>query len=228
MTGLKILLYLRRFLLEGLLAFTVLTVLTFFYSPDIILFMEHYLGQRLAFYGVFEPMAALIKVAAISAMLALTPWFAFRTAQTLKVILGFTPRFTVLILFMSIALFFSGVLFCFFVTLPFGIEFLLQFGSQDLQPMISVGKFVNFVGLFLLGFGFIFELPLAMILLSKAGVVTPELFIRYRRYAVLVVAIMAAILTPTPDAFNMSLMGIPLYILYELGIVFAKIFKASS
>jgi sec-independent protein translocase protein TatC len=116
-------------------------------------------------------------------------------------------------------LFYAGTLFCYFVTLPFGIKFLLGYGSEQLRAVISVSRFVNFVTLFLLGFGAIFELPVFMVFLAKVGVCSRGFFEKNRRYAVLLIALVAAVLTPTPDVVNMLLMGGPLYLLYESGIV---------
>ena len=121
--------------------------------------------------------------------------------------------------FFTCLLFYGGTLFCYFVTLPFGIKFLLGFGSEELKPVISIGRFVNFVTLFILAFGAIFELPIFMVFMAKVGITTRSFFSRHRRYALLLIAIIAALLTPTPDVVNMLLMGGPLYILYEAGIV---------
>lgn len=119
-------------------------------------------------------------------------------------------------------LFYAGTLFCYFVTLPFGIKFLLGFGSENLKPVISIGRFVNFTTIFILAFGVIFELPMFMVFMAKVGVLTRKFYERNRRYAVLVIAILAAVLTPTPDVVNMLLMGGPLYLLYEVGIVILR------
>jgi len=116
-------------------------------------------------------------------------------------------------------LFYAGTLFCYFLTLPFGIQFLLGFGSEQLKPVISISRFVNFVTLFILAFGVIFELPVFMVFLARVGVCPRSFFEKNRRYAVLAIAIIAAMLTPTPDIVNMLLMGGPLYLLYESGIV---------
>ena len=116
-------------------------------------------------------------------------------------------------------LFYAGTLFCYFVTLPFGIKYLLGFGSEQLRPVISVSRFVNFVTLFVLGFGAIFELPVFMVFLARVGVCSRGFFERNRRYAILVITIVAAVLTPTPDVMNMMLMAVPLYLLYESGIL---------
>lgn len=122
-------------------------------------------------------------------------------------------------------LFYSGTLFCYYITLPFGIKFLLGFGSEELKPVISISRFVNFVTLFVLGFGAIFELPMFMVFMARVGVLSRKFFARNRRYALLMIAIVAALLTPTPDIVNMLLMGGPLYLLYEAGIVILLIMR---
>ena len=75
------------------------------------------------------------------------------------------------------------------------------------------------------GFGLIFELPLSMMLLGRIGLVSAAKLSRYRRYAILSISIVAAVLTPTPDIFNMALMGVPLYLLFELGILGMRLWK---
>jgi sec-independent protein translocase protein TatC len=126
-------------------------------------------------------------------------------------------------IFFTCLLFYSGTLFCYFITLPFGIKFLLGFGSAELKPVISVSKFVNFTTIFILAFGLIFELPIFMVFTARVRLVTIRFYEKNRRYAVLLIAIIAALLTPTPDIFNMCLMGLPLYLLYESGIVVLKV-----
>ena len=90
--------------------------------------------------------------------------------------------------------------------------------------MISIGLYIDFLLKFTLAFGLVFELPLAITLLSRMGVVTPAMLAKNRKYAILGAFIAAAILTPTPDAFNQALMAGPLIILYEVGIICARLF----
>ena len=91
--------------------------------------------------------------------------------------------------------------------------------------MISVGKYISFCALFIFGFGLTFELPLLLALLSYIRVVNAAFLTRNRRYAILLIAIVAAAVTPTPDPFNMGLMGIPLYLLFEVGVILVKIIE---
>jgi sec-independent protein translocase protein TatC len=90
--------------------------------------------------------------------------------------------------------------------------------------MISIGSYVDFVLKFTLAFGAIFELPVAITLAARMGIVTPQFLAKNRKYAILINFILAAILTPTPDIFNQALMAGPLILLYELGIISARIF----
>jgi sec-independent protein translocase protein TatC len=122
-------------------------------------------------------------------------------------------------------LFIAGALFCFFMILPFAMEFLLTYKLGDvLVPMLSVGQYVDFCLKFMLAFGAVFELPIVIIFLTRMGIVTTKTLAKNRKYAVLVAFILAAILTPTPDVFNQTLMAIPIVILYEAGILVSRIF----
>jgi sec-independent protein translocase protein TatC len=127
------------------------------------------------------------------------------------------------ILLTAISLFYLGSFFCYFVTLPFGVQFLLGYQSATLRPMISVGKYISFCTFFVFGFGLTFELPLLLALLSYLKIVRASTLARHRRYALLIIAILAAVVTPTPDIFNMGLLGGPLYLLFEVGILLAKL-----
>jgi sec-independent protein translocase protein TatC len=116
-----------------------------------------------------------------------------------------------------------GLLFCFFFVLPFAFKFLLTYKTENLKPMISVGNYVDFTSKFLLAFGLIFELPLAIAIAARMGLVTPQWLSKNRKYAILINFMIAAILTPTPDVFNQTLMALPMCLLYEVGILAARL-----
>ena len=124
---------------------------------------------------------------------------------------------------MSTTLFLAGSVFCFVIILPFAMTFLLGYKTGTLTPMISVGSYIDFCLKFILAFGAIFELPLLIIFLTKFGIVSPRSLAKNRKYAILVSFVVAAILTPTPDAFNQVLMAVPIIILYEIGILLSVI-----
>ena len=133
-------------------------------------------------------------------------------------------RMAIPFVFVTSTLFLMGTAFCFIIVLPFAMNFLLNFRTESLTPMISVEKYVDFCLKFIIAFGVIFELPVVMVFLSRMGVVTPAWLASNRKYAVLAAFIAAALLTPTPDAFNQTLMAVPIMVLYEGGIWSARLF----
>src|SRR2546425_1064510 len=127
--------------------------------------------------------------------------------------------------FISSIAFYVGLLFCYFVVLPFALNFLVQYGiDSGFVPQLSIASFVGFMLWFLLVFGLMFELPLAITLLARLGWVDAVMLRRYWKWALVGSFAIAAILTPTPDPFNQSIMAVPMYAFYELGIVGARLF----
>ena len=121
-------------------------------------------------------------------------------------------------------LFIGGGAFALKVVTPFAIQFLLSYERPGLQAMISIGSYIDFLLKFTVAFGAVFELPLIITILARMGVVNAKMLGRNRKYAILGAFIAAAILTPTPDMFNQALMAGPLIVLYEVGIVCARVF----
>ncbi len=138
-------------------------------------------------------------------------------------LLSHEKRYALPFVVLSTFFFFSGLLFCFYFVLPFSLNFLLTYKTENLKPMISIGNYVDFTAKFLLGFGVVFELPLAIGIAAKMGLVTPRYLSRNRKYAILIAFMIAAILTPTPDVLNQTLMAVPMYLLYEVGILAARL-----
>ena len=194
------------------------------------------MGRRFPFLG-FQHKPALAKLTALAP--AETLWTHFKVAfiagllVALPVILyelwrfiapGLLPkerRFALPFVVLSTAFFFLGVAFCFFIVLPMALQFLLTF-DPNIQQTPRFSEYVDFTLKFMLSFGVIFELPLAMVIAARMGIVTPQFLSRNRKYALLVNYVIAAILTPTPDIFNQSLMALPMCLLYEVGILASR------
>ncbi|MBC8414715.1 MAG: twin-arginine translocase subunit TatC [Nitrospira sp.] len=122
-------------------------------------------------------------------------------------------------------LFLIGSLFCFFIVLPFAMNFLQDYKMESLNFSWTIEYYVDFCLKFILAFGAVFELPVVTVFLTKLGIVTPDFLAKHRKYAVLAAFVIAALLTPTPDAFNQTLMAVPIIILYEVGILASRIFN---
>jgi len=121
-------------------------------------------------------------------------------------------------------LFLLGGAFALLVIIPYASTFLVTFGQEKgWKPMLTVSSYTDFVIKFTLAFGIVFQLPVVIMILSLIGVVTPQFLARNRKYAILVNFIIAAVLTPTPDMINQTLMAGPLCILYEVGIICARL-----
>ena len=115
--------------------------------------------------------------------------------------------------------FLGGASFCFFLVLPYAMKFLLSYGTANMQPLISIDSYLSFAGMLILAFGLIFELPVVSFILGRVGIITSKMLSSWRRYAIIIILIAAAILTPTPDLINQMLLAGPLYILYEISIL---------
>ena len=121
-----------------------------------------------------------------------------------------------------IGLFIGGMLFCYFVLLPNAIKFLINFGEENIKNQLRAADYISFVTIFILGMGLIFEVPVAIFALVKIHVITRAWLAKQRRYAVLAAFLIAAVITPTPDPFNQTLVAIPMYLLFELGLFVAR------
>ena len=199
------------------------TLAIFFLTPRLLQFVQQHLNTKLYFFTVAGPFLAHVTLAFFAALYVLMPWFTLVLWRALGKPFHVSRGQLFFFIFFTCLLFYIGTSFCYFITLPFGIEFLLGFSSAELKPVISVSQFVNFVTIFIFAFGIIFELPIFMVFLARVGVVTRRFYEKNRRYAILVIAVIAAVLTPTPDVFNMALMGGPLYLLYESGIILLRV-----
>ncbi len=127
-------------------------------------------------------------------------------------------KFVIPFVLVATFFFFAGVAFGFYLVLPVGFAFFVGFASANIQIMPKMGEYLGFVMKFLLGFGCAFELPVFMYFLARMGVVNAGMLRKNRKYAVLIVAVVAAILTPGPDVASQLMLGLPLYFLYELSI----------
>jgi len=122
-----------------------------------------------------------------------------------------------------VLLFLAGASFAFFFAIPRAFKFLSSFQSDTFEFSPTFGSVAAFFIQVSLGMGIAFETPVVMFLLARLGMVSPKRMSSVRRYAAVVVLVAAAIITPTPDPINMMIVAIPIYLIYELGIIFARV-----
>jgi sec-independent protein translocase protein TatC len=133
-------------------------------------------------------------------------------------------RLAVPFVLVSVLLFAAGTVFAFFVA-PRGLAFLFSFGGVNLVPLLTVDRYLSFLIFLILAFGLSFEMPLVLLFLAGARVITTVQMRRWRRYAYVGTAVFAAVATPTQDPYTMLLMWIPLLLLYEGAILVARLLK---
>ena len=214
---------LRKRILWSLLALIVAFVPCWIYVQKIFDFLAAPVqkiqpGLRLAFLGLTDPFILYFKVAALSALFIASPFVLYQIYGFVAPGLYRRERMmAVPFVFFTTVFFLSGGLFAYYVAFPFAAKFLLSMG-EHFQAVITIEKYFGFLLTVILGLGLMFELPIFVLLLSLLGVVTPRFLMRYFRHAVVVIFIVAAIITPTPDVVNLCIMAVPALGLYLLGI----------
>lgn len=169
-----------------------------------------------------EMFTTYFKVAIMTGIAIAMPVFVYEIFGFVGPGLTRKERRIVVTLLPAVSIFFAfGMLFGYFVVLPFAVHYLLHFSSMAVDA-IRISNYIGFVTTVELWLGLAFETPLVIYMLAKVHLVDAHRLSRYRKYAILAVFIIAAAITPTPDPFNQTLVAIPLYLLYELGILFAR------
>ena len=178
---------------------------------------------RLVFIAPQEAFIANIKIAFLGGLFLSSPFVLYQVWKFISV--GLKPnekKYALIFGPLSFIFFIFGASFGYFIVVPMGIRFLLGFATDFISPMITISRYISFMGTLTLTFGLVFQLPLISLFLTKIGVVTPAFLSKKRRHAIVFLFILAALLTP-PDVITQCLMVAPLLILYELGVVFSKI-----
>ncbi|MEG8947267.1 twin-arginine translocase subunit TatC [Rosettibacter firmus] len=124
--------------------------------------------------------------------------------------------------------FLCGVIFAYFVMLPLTLKFAAQFGSPAIENNIAVDEYFSIILSVIIGAGLVFELPMLSFFLSRIGILTPKFMRKYRRHAIVIILILAAILTPGTDPVSQVVLAVPLVFLYEISILVSKIFQKKT
>jgi sec-independent protein translocase protein TatC len=208
----------------GLLLVPMNSTAEFISSFPFIHFVPHEVVQELHFTSLTEPIMAHLKIGFVGGIIVMVPIILYEIWKFIAP--GLLPRertYAGQFVFFSTLFFAAGVIFCYLLLLPFAIPFLVSYKTEHLKPIIKIGDYIDFTLKFLLASGAVFELPLVMIVLGRMGIIKPESLSKFRKYAFLISFVLGGILTPTPDVFNMTIMSLPIYLLYELGILGVRI-----
>lgn len=219
---------LRDRLIKVVLAVILTTSLSFLFINQLMQLFLNLLPKASNIHvQVFEPAEAFtsyFKVALTFGLVLAMPLIVYQIFRFLAPgLTGKERRWLLLSLPMITVFFLAGVVFCYTLVLPSALNFLLNFGSPDIQQNQRLSSFIGFVTNFMLAVGITFELPPVMFLLAKLGVVSAKRMGGARRFVVVIAFIAAAIITPTPDPVNQTIVALPIYLLYELGVLFARL-----
>lgn len=215
---------LRSRIIRSLIFFCCALAATLYFSDAIMAFFgarasAALKGERLVFISPAEAFFVTIQMALYSALLVSAPYMLYQAWNFVYIALEEKEKryFTAALVF-STAFFYAGCAFAVFAAVPVGIGFLIGYSGAVFRPMISVASYYDFLVYTSLTFGAVFELPLLMIFSSLAGLVSPKAFSSGRKYAVLVIFIIAGIFSP-PDVISQFLVAIPMLFLYETGLI---------
>jgi len=214
---------LRKRILWSVLAVTVAFFTCWAYYHEIYRFLVAPLnrvapGLKLSYLSLTDPFILYFKMAALVAVFVAAPFLLYQLWAFISP--GLYSRERKLagpFLFFTTLFFLCGGAFGYYIAFPMGARFLLGIGS-DLNPLITADEYFGFLLTVILGLGLMFELPILMMLLALVGVITPRFLLRFWRHAVVIIAIIAAIITPTPDAVNLCIVAVPAVGLYFLGV----------
>jgi len=215
---------LRARLIKVMITLVITTLAGFLFAPQLLRIIIAVAGDvEPIFLRPTEGFATYMRVALLSGVGLAMPVIAYQAVQFIMPGLeSHERRYVYTFLPGALILFLAGVAFAYFTMLPVALRYLARFGSDIAKPNWAMGEYVAFVTNLLFWVGVIFQTPLLILFLAKVGVVTPSMLSSNRKYAILASAVLAAVVTPTPDPFNMLLVMAPLVVLYEIGVWVAK------
>ena len=185
-------------------------------------------GGSLIFTSVAEAFFTYMKVAFISGLILASPFVLYQIwAFVAPGLYRHEKKYVVPFVLAGSFFFAIGILFAYYVALPVGFKFLLGFATDFIKPLPSMKEYLSFSIKFLLAFGLVFEFPVVLVLLARIGVVDAKTLARQRKYAILLIFIFAAIITP-PDIISQVIVALPMIGLYELSILLSKLFGKKS
>ena len=219
---------LRARLLKVIIFFVFLSILSIPFSAEIYSFVAAPLinllpdGATMIATEVASPFMAPIKLTLYIAMLFSMPWLFYQIWMFISPGLYSNERtFTGPLLFSTIILFFSGASFAFFIVCPIIFKFFIGMAPESIIIMTDISQYLSFIFKLVFAFGVAFEIPVATILLVKSGFATRNSLIKARPYLVILFLIIGMLLTP-PDIFSQLFLAIPMWVLFEIGIILAK------
>jgi sec-independent protein translocase protein TatC len=221
----------RWMIIKSVIALALGMGLSLLFTDQILQLLEYPLRQAieprgkkvedfLIMQNMMDPLTVTIQTAISAGIVVALPFVLYFIGQFVLPALSDRERKMILPTFsFGVLLFLAGVVFCYYLILPQAIEVFLAWGeSMRRSFLMPQDQYLEFILQMLIAFGLSFELPLVIIILSKLGIVSTDMLREHRRHAVVIIIIFAACATPTSDPFSLSMLAVPMYLLYELSI----------
>jgi sec-independent protein translocase protein TatC len=186
-------------------------------------------GASLQNLRPFGQLFLFVQVAIIVGIVASLPNIFYQLWQFIAPALKYRERKYILwIVFFSSFCFLAGIVFAYFVMLPLTMKFAEQFGTAEIANKFAIDEYMSIIISVMLAAGLVFELPMVSFFLSKLGILTPKFMRKYRRHAIVIILVLAAILTPGADPVSQVILAVPLVLLYEISIFISKLSSKKS
>ena len=212
----------RKRLIICIIAVVIGSGVCYFYAAELVHFITAPAG-KLYYMSPGEAFFTYLKVSFFAGFLAALPVVLYQVWAFVLPALSIKERLATIILVpSSVLLFFTGLTFSYMLVLPAGMKFFMGFATEDLQPMLSLGQYLSFVISFLLPFGFIFELPLVIIVLAKIGILNSKMLLDKNKHVLVLSFVVGAFISPTPDVISQTMVAVPILVMYQVSILIVK------
>ena len=219
---------LRSRLLKVFALFAILSIAGIPFASEIYSFIASPLidllpnGSTMIATEVASPFMAPIKLVLYVALLLSMPWLFYQTWMFVSPgLYKEEKKVTAPLMLSTIILFFSGVFFAFFVVCPIIFKFFIGMAPANIQVMTDINQYLGFIFKLLFAFGIAFEIPIATVIIIKSGIATRESLISARPYLIILFLVIGMLLTP-PDIFSQLFLAVPMWLLFEIGILFSR------
>ena len=207
---------LRMRLVVAIVAIVIGTLVSYYYVEDILQILVAPAG-KLYYTKPTEAFFTYMKISLVAGCIVSSPiWFYQMWAFIVPALSKGEKKVTFMVVPAAVTLFVVGVLFSYYLVLPMAIQFFIGFGTDELQPLFSIGQYIDFVIAFILPFGITFELPLILIALGVIGILSSARLRQYRKMFILVAFVVGAAISPTPDMLSQTMIAGPMILLYEI------------
>ena len=214
----------RRRVFRLAISLVAMTLLAYPFAADLLHVVKQPLGTTsLVMYAPLEGFLGHLKIALATGIILTSPLLLYELKRFLQTVCRFPSRTAWIGTGVAAGLFGVGISFCYLVILPVTLQFLLGYGGDNIEAGISVSKYLSLTLGLAAACGVIFELPLVLRILHQLDLISIRFLTNNRRYAMLLSAVFTAILTPTPDAYTMSMLLVPLIGLYEVSIMVLRL-----